>query len=86
MATSETDREGNLLLKPMAGWELKSVAGMALILGIEYAENQEALEMGETQTIPLVLLPALALELAEALKRRASALLAEETPKGTSLQ
>lgn len=81
----ETDENGNLILKPMTGWELRHVAGMLMILGIEYADNQGEFETGVRRTLPLVLQPALALEFAEALKKQASKLLAE-TPKGTSLQ
>jgi hypothetical protein len=85
MAEFKTDENGNVILKPLTGWELHHIAGMVMILGIEYSESQDELEKGLIQTLPLVLKPALALKLAEALKRKASKLLAA-TPKGTSLQ
>jgi hypothetical protein len=74
-----------VILKPMTGWEIRHVAGMLMILGIEYSDSQDELDKGLNQTLPLVLQPALALEFAEALKKWANKLLAE-TPTGTSLQ
>ena len=85
MAEFKTDKDGNVILKPMTGWEMRHVAGMLMILGIEYADSQDELEKGVSRTLPLVLQPALALDFGEALKREASKLLAA-TPKGTSLQ
>jgi len=85
MAVFKTDENGNIILKPMTGWELRHVAGMLIIIGIEYADSQDELERGVSQTIPLVLQPALALDFAETLKREANKLLAA-TPTGTSLQ
>jgi hypothetical protein len=85
MAEFRTDENGNVILKPMTGWEIRHVAGMLMILGIEYSDSQDELDKGLNQTLPLVLQPALALEFAEALKKWANKLLAE-TPTGTSLQ
>jgi hypothetical protein len=85
MAEFKTDDNGNVILKPMTGWEMRHVAGMLMILGIEYSDSPEELEKGLSRTLPLILQPALALDFAEALKREASNLLAA-TPKGTSLQ
>lgn len=85
MAEFKTDGNGNVILKPMTGWEMRHIAGMLMIVGIEYADNQDELERGVSQTIPLVLQPALALDFAEALKREARKLL-DAPPTGTALQ
>ena len=85
MAEFKTDENGNVILKPMTGWELRQVEGMLIIVGIEYADNPEEQERGVSLTLPLVLQPTLALKFAEALKREASKLLVA-TPKGSSLQ
>ncbi len=85
MAEFKTDTNGDVILKPMTGWEVRHVAGVLMILGIEYADSQAELEKGLSRTLPLVVQPTLALEFAEALKREANKLL-EATPSGTSLQ
>jgi hypothetical protein len=85
LAEFKTDGNGNVILKPMTGWEMRHIAGMLMIVGIEYADNQDELERGVSQTIPLVLQPALALDFAEALKREARKLL-DAPPTGTALQ
>ena len=85
MAEFRTDENGNVILKPMTGWEIRHVAGMLMILGIEYSDSPEELEKGLSQTLPLVLQPTLALKFAEALKKEASKLLAA-APTDTSVQ
>ena len=75
MVEFKTDERGNVILKPMTGWELRHVANMLLIMGLEYVDSEEELETGERKTIPLVLRPDLALEFAEKLQREASKLL-----------
>jgi hypothetical protein len=85
LAEFKTDGNGNVILKPMTGWEMRHIAGMLMIVGIEYADNQDELERGVSQTIPLVLQPALALDFAEALKREARKLL-DAPSTGTALQ
>jgi hypothetical protein len=85
MADFKTDENGNVILKPMTGWELRHVAGTLLIVGVEYADNPEELERGERRTLPLVVRPDLALDFAESLKREASKLL-QAVPQGTSVQ
>ena len=85
MAEFKTDENGNVILKPMTGWEIRHISGMLLIVGITYSDSPDELERGMSQTLPLVLKPELALDFAEALKRAASGLLSP-IPTGTTLQ
>ena len=83
MAEFKTDENGQVILNPLTGWELHHIAGMLMILAIDYAENQDELEKGVTRRLPLVVSPALALDLAVALQRSASKLLAEAPPNSS---
>ena len=69
----------------MTGWGITDVAGMFLMIAVEYAENQEQLETGERKQLQTILAGAMALEIAEALKRAASILLCP-IPNDTLLQ
>lgn len=84
MAEFRTDEHGNIMLMPMVGWELRHIAGTLMIVGIEYTQSQQELEIGITRTLPLVLQPALARDFGEALKKQANKLLTE-IPPGTPL-
>lgn len=79
MAKFKTDEQGNLVLNPMAGWELRQVAQTLLIIGVDFAENQEEFERQEYTRMALVLPPHLALDFAEALKTAATGLLHPQT-------
>jgi hypothetical protein len=78
MAAFATDENGNMILKPMAGWELRQVAQTVLIIGVDYAMNQAALEREEYTRLALVVSAHLALDFAEALKTAATGLLNAE--------
>jgi hypothetical protein len=84
MVKFDTDETGNVILKPLAGWELRHVANTLLIMGIEYVESEEELERGEHKTIAFVLRPDLAIDFAEKLKTEASKLL--QAQKNASIQ
>jgi hypothetical protein len=84
MMQFETDDKGNVILRPMTGWELRHVANTLLIMGIEYVESEEELERGEHKAIAFVLRPDLAIAFAEKLKTEASKLLLAQN--GASIQ
>ncbi len=75
MAEFETDGKGNVILKPMAGWELRQIAQSLLIIGVDYAENEEDFGKEVYTRMALVVAPHLALDFAEALKKAATELL-----------
>jgi hypothetical protein len=81
----ETDANGNLVLRPMSGYQIGSIAGMSLLLVIEYLENPSALENEGSKSIQLAVNPLEALQLAEALTKRAMQLLQPADPD-TKLQ
>jgi hypothetical protein len=70
----EIDANGNIALKPLTGYRIKSLAGVALALILDY---EERIGNGEviTGSIQLSLLPNAALDLAESLRRSATGLL-----------
>jgi hypothetical protein len=71
----QKDKEGNIITLPMTGWGITDVAGMSLILTIQYVETPEQLETGERKQMQTIVTVQKALELAEALRRAASGLL-----------
>jgi hypothetical protein len=71
----ETDKDGNVILRPVTGWTMAPVAEMSVLLAIEYAETPEELENGTTHRMQFGLLPQECLRLAEALTRQAQRLL-----------
>jgi hypothetical protein len=48
----ETDTSGNIITKPAIGWATTTVAGMAVILAVEYIETPEELEEGTANRSP----------------------------------
>jgi hypothetical protein len=68
MVTFKTDENGDFILKPVLGWEMRHIAATFLIIGAKYANNQDELETGPGHSIPLVLTLEQALDLAETLK------------------
>lgn len=71
----ETDSTGNVIMKPLTGWNILPVAGAAVLVQIQYVETPEELEKGEQRVIQFALTPPMSLELAEALKRVANPLM-----------
>jgi hypothetical protein len=86
MTTFELDKNGNLILKPMTGWEMSHFQGVVMIVGIDYADSQEELERMSSRRIAFSVSPALALEFAEAMKREASKLLGQTSPGDRPVQ
>lgn len=79
------DAAGNVTVAPVAGWRIASFAGMGVVLRLNYLDGPEALAtMDVSASSQFVLMPAQALELAEALRSRAEAALqtpGAETPR-----
>jgi len=71
----KADNEEVVQLKPLTGWKIAEVAGVAIVLSVEYAGSAEDLDREVSQEIPLVLTVEQCFELAAALKRNADLLL-----------
>ena len=71
----ETDKNGNIITKPVTGYTIGPVAGMAVLLAIEYVESPAELESGKSKRIQLILTPQQTLEIADVMTRRAKSLL-----------
>jgi hypothetical protein len=78
----ETDGEGNVITKPVTGWNVMPAAGIAVLLQIQYADNQLDIEKGMSKAFQFFLMPQECLELAVALTRQAKRLLEETLPPG----
>jgi hypothetical protein len=79
------DRDGKIIVKPMTGWATVPMAGIAVLLAIRYVETPEGLEIGDSKSIQLGILPQQCLELGEAMTALAKKLLEEPLPPGTHL-
>lgn len=77
------DKDGNIVTCPITGWGITSVAGVSLILTLEYVETETQLERGERRQLQTLLTPSMALEFAEALKRAANGLLGPQSSNTT---
>jgi hypothetical protein len=71
----DLDENGEIKLQPVTGFTIAPVATIAVLLQIEYVENQTALETQDTERKQFVIYPQQALEIAEALRRAAEPLL-----------
>lgn len=70
------DSAGNVAVAPVAGWKIASFAGMGVVLRLSYLDGPDALAtMDVSASSQFVLMPAQALELAEAIRSRAEAAL-----------
>jgi hypothetical protein len=78
----ETDLEGNIITKPVVGYTMSPIAGMFVLLAVQYSDSPEALERGENRQIQFALMPQQCLEIAEALTRQAKRLIGP-APSGT---
>jgi hypothetical protein len=82
--TIETDGKGHVITKPVTGYTLAPVAGIAVLLAIRYVESPEELESGTSKQIQFVLTPPQCLEIAGAMTRQAERLRGERLPPGKS--
>jgi hypothetical protein len=80
----EADQSGNVKLKPIIGWEIGPVAGISLLLAIQYAESPQEFQTGG-KSVRFVLTPEQALLLAEKLQKAGKSLL-QPTPQGMPYQ
>lgn len=67
----ETDGKGVIITKPMTGWTCALFAEIGIILAIHYADNPQALEVGESKSLQFVLTPQQSIDLADQLKKLA---------------
>jgi len=79
----KTDEDGNAIMYPLTGWELRPVADIELMIAIEYVETPEHLQTGERRRLQVILYPEQAAKLAEDLRRSVTALL---SPKSATIQ
>lgn len=79
------DDKGEIPTKPLTGWNLGHVGGVAILLEAHYAETKEELETEHRHTLCLSLSIPLALELAEALRRNAQHFLDQTAQAGTPI-
>jgi hypothetical protein len=84
MTPFETDSQGNVIVKPLTGWAVMDAAGIAVLLQIQYADDEKELESGVSRSFQFGMTPQQALELAELLTRRAKRLLEDKLTPGKS--
>ena len=77
------DENGNVITRPVTGWITTPVAGMFVLVAIQYAEKQSDIETGDLKQLQCILLPQQALELAETLTRQAKRLLEPPSEKSS---
>lgn len=78
LAGLELDKEGNIVTRPVLGWTTAPVAGMAVLMKLDYAERPEDIKTGG-KSLQAILTPHQALELAETLTKQARRIL--DAPK-----
>jgi hypothetical protein len=78
----QKDKDGNIITKPVVGWTAGTVADVAILLAVRYADS--AAEFETPKTLQVILTPQQGLELAEVLTRRATAILRAESPSRPS--
>ena len=77
----ESDEHGNIVTRPVLGWTTIPVAGMSVILRLNYAETPEDIDKGGLH-IQVLLTPHQALELAEILTIQGQRILDSPAPPG----
>lgn len=70
----ETDREGNIITCPLAGWTTAPFAGMALLARLDWYPDPASLQSGTTQSVQLALTPQQCREFGQLLLRMADQL------------
>jgi hypothetical protein len=63
----QPDDKGNIFTYPVIHWATGHGTGSFVLLAIEYLRRADGMEGGQRQTIPLILLPAQARDLADLL-------------------
>ena len=81
MPDLQKDERGNIITKPVTGWTTVPMAGIAVLLAIQYVETPQELGTLEKQ-IQFALMPQQCLELAEVLTRQANRVLRGDSEQG----
>jgi hypothetical protein len=68
------NKRGNIIAQPVTGYELYYVAGIGVILSVDYVDNPRELKTGVTKRVQLALTPKKAQQLGESLQRVANRL------------
>jgi hypothetical protein len=76
----QRDDQGNIVVKPLAGFNVAPIAGTSVFLLVLYADSLEELQREDYKGIQFVLTPPHALQLAEALARLAPQLMQARKP------
>jgi hypothetical protein len=79
------DRRGNVITQPVTGYELSYLAGIGVLLSVDYVDNPRKLTTGEPRRVQLTLTPHKAQQLGESLQRVARRSL-EPPPPGRKSQ
>jgi hypothetical protein len=67
------DKRGNVITQPVTGYELFYLAGIGVLLSVDYVDNPRKLITGEARRVQLALTPKRAQQLGESLQRVATA-------------
>lgn len=79
----DTDSAGNVILKPVTGYTTAPVAGVAVLLQVQFVNSDSELQAGASQRLQFVMTPQIAQEIGDSLRRQAARLLAPSDPKAT---
>ena len=74
----ERDSNGEITTKPVIGWTIASLAGVAVLVSIQCEETPMGFETGDCQSVQLVMTVEKCLELARELTRLAGIVLDEQ--------
>ena len=77
----QKDDQGNIVVKPLIGFNVAPIAGTSVFLRFLYADSLEELQREDYRGIQFVMTPPHALELAEALARLAPRLMQARKPE-----
>ena len=74
------DKDGKIASSPVIGWTTGTLAGLGILLAIDYADSPEELQTGG-KSVQLALMPQQALELAQKLTTLANKVLGPPSGK-----
>ena len=76
------DKRGNVITQPVTGYELSYLAGIGVLLSVDYLDNPRKIGTGEARRVQLALTAKKAQQLGQSLQRVANRFL-EPPPYGT---
>jgi hypothetical protein len=76
------DKRGNIVTQPVTGYSLSHLAGIGVLLSVDYVDNPRKIGTGEARRVQLALTAKKAQQLGQSLQRVANRLL-EPPPSGT---